>query len=929
MSINALQQKAAAKRFAEFWKGKGYEKGQSQPFWIMLLREVYSIDEPEAFIVFEDQVHLDNTSFIDGYIESTHVMIEQKSLGKDLDKKIRQSDGTLLTPFEQAKRYSAELPYSRRPRWIVTSNFESFLVYDMEHPGIEPQKILLQDLPTEYWRMEFLVDDEKTKIRKEKIISEDAGIIVKQLYSALADCYGDIDDPVNSKSLNKLIVRLVFCLYAEDAEMFAHGQFSDYVEHFNAEDLSDALFRLFEILDTKEEDRRRGLKPLLAAFPYTNGGLFHDKEGAEDIEIPPLTNEVRRILVEVAAPFNWENISPTIFGGIFESTLNPETRQLNGMHYTSIENIHKVIDPLFLNDLKAEFITIRDEEPRSKDKKKYADWRQRLYGFQNKLASLHFLDPACGSGNFLTETYLSLRRLENDVIRILYGEGFLGLEELIKVSIHQFYGIEINDFAVAVATTALWISEAQMLRETESIIAHVLPALPLKSYANIHEGNAMRMNWNDVIDANELDFCFGNPPFQGARRMSEEQKDDLKLVLDRGWRNVGNMDYVTGWYAKSLEVMKMNPAIKSALVSTNSITQGEQVALLWKPLAEAGVKIDYAWKTFRWDNGASDKAQVHCVIIGFSIDGADRLRILYNGDSICEAEHINGYLMNMGDIFIENRSSAVCDVPPINYGSFALDDGNYTIYESEYRELISRDPSIEEYLRPFIGAQELLHGTLRWCVWLKDMPPSQILRNHIIIDKVNRVQVWRSASKRKNTRELADTPTLFAEIRQPDTKYLAIPTVCSEKRQYLPIMYLSPNVIASNQIYVVPDAQLYHFGVLMSSVHMAWMKAVCGRLEMRYRYSSAVVYNNFPWPVPSESQRSKIENTAQAILNARALFPESCLADLYNELAMPIELRKSHRANDAAVLEAYGFPKDASESEIVARLFKMYQELTK
>ena len=915
------KQRQAAKRFADFWQGKGYEKGQSQPFWLSLLREIFGILEPEKFITFEDQVHLDNTSFIDGYIDSTHVMIEQKSLGKDLQKKIKQSNGALLTPYEQAKRYSMELPYSKRPRWIVTSNFESFLIYDMERPGVEPQLIYLKDLPEEYWRLEFLVDDEKRRIQKEQDISENAGKIIKILYDALAKCYGDMTDPVNQKSLNKLIVRIVFCLYAEDSEMFSHGQFQDYLGHFDADDLSDALYNLFQVLDTQEEQRRRGLKAILAAFPYTNGGLFHDKANTDDNVIPELSEEVKRILVEVAAPFNWSAISPTIFGGIFESTLNPETRRNGGMHYTSIDNIHKVIDPLFLDDLKTEL-------NKDLDIKVNGRRNDALLSFQEKIAGLKFLDPACGSGNFLTETYLSLRRLENKVIKALYGEGLLGLrDDLIKVSIQQFYGIEINDFAVSVATTALWISEAQMLRETESIIAHSLPALPLKTYTNIHEGNALRMDWNDVVSAADISFIMGNPPFVGARLMTTSQKDDMLVVFGSKWKNLGNMDYVSGWYKKSVEIMEKNREICAALVSTNSITQGEQVASLWKPLTESGVRIVFAHRTFRWDSEASEKAQVHCVIIGFAKHADKKVCRLYDNGSQIITDHINAYLLPGSDVYIENRSSAISDVPPINYGSFALDDGNYTIKEAEYKELVEQEPTIVDYLKPFIGAQEMLHAIPRWCVWLKDVSPAQISKSRIILSKVQRVQKWRSKSNRPNTKALADTPTVFAEIRQPNTQYLAIPTVCSEKRRYIPIMYLSPDTIASNQIYVVPNAGLYHLGVLTSSVHMAWMRAVCGRLELRYRYSSAVVYNNFPWPT-SEENKNQIELTAKAILDARALYPDSSLAILYDETLMPIELRKAHRANDAAVLEAYGFPKDASEPDIVARLFKMYQELT-
>ena len=922
MNMALLSQKEAAKRFAEYWEGKGYEKGQSQSFWLSLLRDVFGIAEPEKFITFEDQVHLDNTSFIDGYIDSTHVMIEQKSLHKDLNRPIKQSNGEYLTPYEQAKRYSLELPYSKRPRWIVTSNFKSFLVYDMERPGTEPQRILLSELPEDYWRLEFLVDDEKRRIQKEQDISIDAGKIIKVLYDALTQCYGDMSDPVNQKSLNKLIVRLVFCLYAEDSEMFSHGQFQDYLSHFEPNDLSDALFNLFHVLDTPEEQRRRGLKAILAAFPYTNGGLFHDKEDADDNIIPELSDEVKRILVEVAAPFNWKAISPTIFGGIFESTLNPDTRREGGMHYTSIENIHKVIDPLFLDDLKSELDKALDLKVNSKRK-------EALKTFQEKIAGLKFLDPACGSGNFLTETFLSLRRLENRVIKALYGEGLLGLEDnLIKVSIYQFYGIEINDFAVAVATTALWISEAQMLRETESIILRSLPVLPLKTYTNIHEGNALRMDWNAVVPASELNYIMGNPPFVGARLMSSAQKEDMILVFGFKWKNLGNMDYVTGWYKKSIELMQSNNQIVAALVSTNSITQGEQVASLWKPLTQSGTRIVFAHRTFRWDSEATNKAQVHCVVVGFTNKAQTKPCKIFDNGVLSFAEHINAYLLPSDDIYIENRSAAICDVPSINYGSFALDDGNYTIKEAEYKELIAQEPNINQYLRPFMGAQEMLHSIPRWCVWLKGMSPTQIAKSRIILTKVQKVQEWRSKSNRQNTKALADTPTVFAEIRQPNTQYLAIPTVCSEKRRYIPIMCLAPEVIASNQIYIVPNVELYHLGILTSSVHMAWMRVVCGRLELRYRYSSAVVYNNFPWPELSAEDKARISDTAQAILDARAVYPESSLAVLYDEALMPPELRKAHKANDAAVLEAYGFPKDASESQIVAELFKLYQELT-
>lgn len=919
----AITQKEAAKRFVEYWSGKGYEKGQSQPFWLSLLREVFGIAEPEKLITFEDQVHLDNTSFIDGYIDSTHVMIEQKSLGKDLQKKIKQSNGALLTPYEQAKRYSMELPYSKRPRWIVTSNFESFLIYDMERPGVDPQLIYLKDLPEEYWRLEFLVDDEKRRIQKEQDISEDAGRIIKLLYDALAACYGDMTDPVNQKSLNKLIVRLVFCLYAEDSEMFSHGQFQDYINHFDADDLSDALFNLFKVLDTREEDRRRGLKASLAAFPYTNGGLFHDKPDADDTEIPPLTEDVKRILTEDAAPFNWSAISPTIFGGIFESTLNPETRRKGGMHYTSIENIHKVIDPLFLDDLK-------EELNRDLDIKVKKDRKVTLVGFQDKIAGLKFLDPACGSGNFLTETYLSLRRLENKVIKALYGDGMLGLgNDLIKVSIQQFYGIEINDFAVSVATTALWISEAQMLRETESIIAQSLPALPLKTYTNIHEGNALRMDWNEVVPTSELNYIMGNPPFVGARMMEQggEQKLEIKALFG-DIKDVQDLDYVCGWYKKAADYM-VGTDIHAGFVSTNSICQGAQVPLLWGTIIPMGISINFAYTSFKWENEASGEAAVNCIIVGFSYVVQNH-KLLYRGGNVKRVSNISPYLTEGDNIFVTARKEPICDVPKMCFGNQPRDGGYFVVSTEERTALIKSSPEIARWIRPYIGADELIRGKSRYCFWLKGITPSELRSNSVLMDVVSKVRDFRLSSSAKTTNGYAKVPHLFAQITQPEgNAFMLLPKVSTDKRNYIPIGFYPKDTIASDLVLVMPDATLYLFGILTSAVHMGWMRMVCGRLGNGYRYSKEIVYNNFPWPVPSDTQKAKIEATAQAILDARALYPDSSLADLYDDLTMPVELRKAHRANDAAVMEAYGFRKDMTEPEIVAELFKMYQKLVK
>ncbi len=917
-----VQKRTAAAKFAKDWAGRGKEKGESQPFWLALLRNIFGVESPEHFIKFEEKVILDHASFIDGFIESTHVLIEQKSLGKNLKQPIRQSDGSLLTPFQQAKRYSANLPYSQRPRWIVICNFEEFHIYDMEQPNNDLESLLLSNLPKEYDRLKFLVDKEETHIQKEMEVSLQAGELVGALYDALLPKYANPESPKTLKSLNMLCVRLVFCLYAEDAGIFGgKTMFHDYLKNHRSEDRR-ALVNLFRTLDQDIPCRDPYMDDDLAAFPYVNGGLFAD----ENIEIPRLGDEViDLILSQASEAFDWSEISPTIFGAVFESTLNPETRRAGGMHYTSIENIHKVIDPLFLNELEEEF-------QRAMALKTKIAWKNALERLQDKLASLKFLDPACGSGNFLTETYLSLRRLENRIILAKAGdvEGQVGLEgefaKPIRVSIGQFYGIEINDFAVSVARTALWIAENQMLKQTEDIIHQKIDFLPLKSYATITEANALRLDWETVVPKQELNYIMGNPPFVGARLMSAEQKKDLNAVFE-GWKNAGNLDYVCCWYKKAADLIA-GAKIRAALVSTNSVTQGESVANLWKPLFESGVHIDFAHRTFRWDSEAKIKAHVHCVVVGFSVAPNNQPRRLFTAEREQLVSNINAYLLDAPTIFIENRTSAISKVPPIHYGSFALDNGNYTIKEKEYDVIAKDDPAALSFMRPFVGAQELLHGQKRYCIWLKDISPSLFIKNKTIMGKIEKVKTWRENSSRKTTKELAATPALFAEIRQPTSSYLAIPTVCSESRKYIPMAYLPADIVASNQLYIVEHTGLYHFGVLTSNVHMAWVRVVCGRLEMRYRYSSGVVYNNFPWPSPSPAQRARIEQTAQAILDARARYPECSLADLYAETAMPPDLRTAHQKNDRAVMEAYGFTREQnSESACVAQLMKLYQEL--
>ena len=927
--MTQTEQAKAAKKFSEEWKDKGYEKGESQKFWLDLLCNVFGVKDFASFISFEDQVKLDHTSFIDGYIPRTKVLIEQKSIDKDLREPIKQSDGTFLNPFQQAKRYITELPVSKHPRWVVTSNFKSFLVYDMEQPNGEPEEILLENLEKEFYRLSFIADEGSVHLKKELEISKKAGDIIGEIYDAILKQYKDADNPspATLKSLNMLCVRIVFCLYAEDAGIFGHKSiFGDYLKQFEAKDLRRALLDLFQVLDQKEDERDEYLEESLAAFPYVNGGLFTE----EDKTIPPLTEEIKELLVKHASnEFDWSEISPTIFGAIFESTLNPETRRSGGMHYTSIENIHKVIDPLFLDDLKAEFEEL-------KQIKNTTNRIEKVKEFHKRLGTLKFLDPACGSGNFLTETYLSLRKLGNECIKVELGitDNSLGLtyyaEDLIQVSIQQFYGIEINDFAAVVAKTALWIAESQMMKETAKIIEKDLKFLPLHTYANIIEGNALRVDWESVVPKNKLNYILGNPPFVGARWMSKEQKQDVLDIFGSKWNGVGDLDYVCCWNKKAADYIH-NTEIKTALVSTNSITQGGSVTNLWKPLFENyNIHIDFAWRTFIWDSEANIKAHVHCVIVGFSCSNTKKQKIIYlNESQSMKADNINGYLLNAQNTFIEKRMKPLAAVPEICLGGQAIDDGNLVLTLEEKAELLKKEPNAEKFFRPYMMGKDFIDRKPRACLWLVGANPSELKKCPQILKRVENVKIFREKSDRTSTLKAAATPTLFAAPFECKNDYIAIPKVSSEQRRYIPMDYLSKDIIPGDKLFTMQNASLFHFGVMTSNVHNAWMRAVAGRLKSDYSYSNTIVYNNFPWCNPTEEQKLKIEETAQAILDARAKYPDSSLADLYDETLMPPELRKAHQANDRAVMAAYGFSTKMTESECVAELFKLYEKLTK
>lgn len=918
--MNASERKKAAKSFIKRWENRGKEKQDSQSFWIDLLHSVYGIDNPSEYIVFEDSVAnmMDGTSYLDGYIDKTHVLIEQKSIDKDLNKGIRQSDGTYLTPFQQAQRYSASLPYSKRPRWIITSNFKEFYIYDMEKPNSDPAIVELENLEKDYYRLEILVDKTNTQIEKQTEVSIKAGELIGEIYDELLTQYNDPDSLETLESINQLSVRLVFCFYAEDSGLFGKkGMFHDFLAEYNTQHFRTGLLDLFKVLNTKIEDRDPYLHDSLAQFPYVNGGLFEEAE----IEVPLFTDHLKELILKNASSeFDWSKISPTVFGGVFESTLNPEERHSGGMHYTSIENIHKVIDPLFLDDLKEELNEIRQL-------KQPATIKKHATEFQRKLSKLTFLDPAAGSGNFLTETYIALRELENEALVLIHGDNVLldTESDLIKVTLDQFYGIEINDFAVSVAKTALWIAENQMFEKTKDLIYSDIDYLPIKSYANIVLGNALKLDWNDVVKNYQLNYIIGNPPFIGARVMSAEQTKELTEVFENQ-RGVGNLDYVAAWYKKAVDYLS-GTSIRSAFVSTNSITQGQQVSILWKKLlTERNIIINFAYRTFNWNSEAVHTAAVHCVIIGFSQKENQDKKIFISDEQIELASNINGYLLDSENIFIDRKTNPISDVPKIKTGS--MPNGKQLVLSSKEKEsILKKYPQANKIIRKFIGADEYINNKERYCLWIEPQDLQLVSKINPVMNRLNDVKEQRLNSARAATKKLSAVPYEFGENRQPHSDYLLIPETSSENRRYIPIGFIDKDIIASNSGNILPNAKMYHFSILLSNVHMSWMRRVAGRLESRYRYSATIVYNNFPWPKLSETDKNLLNRTGQAILDARELYPEMSLADLYNELIMPPELRKAHQENDKAVMKIYGLDiGKTTEADAVAKLFELYEK---
>lgn len=929
--MSILEQQMKAHTFIERWKGHGAEKQETWRFWVDLLENVLGLSHVTDLAKPEYPTTLGG--YIDLLFPDSRFLVEQKSASINLDKP-EERQGTMVTPVQQALRYADSLPLSLKPAVICTCNFNTFRFYDLEKDpratGEPADEFALEDLAEHLGTLTSIFNEEHSRMRVEEKLSERAGLLVANLHNALAAQYDDPDEAQSHHSLAVLTVRIVFCLYAEDAGLFGSNAFSNYVENNDVQHLRRAMIELFQVLNTPQAQRDKYLEEELKNFDYVNGGLF-----AEPIEIPPFTEEIRDAMLKAGEGFNWREISPVIFGSLMEETLSHDQRRQGGMHYTTVKNIHRVIDPLFLDDLKAELKAIEKDESLGERAR-----INQLQKYQNKLASLKFLDPACGSGNFLTETFLQLRALENQALAdMLHGQGYLelgGKDSFVKVSIDQFHGIEINDFAVAVAKTALWIAEQQALDDTEMIASQALPHLPLHDSGNIIQANALRYDWNELLPASECNYVMGNPPFIGHQQRTETIKNDMELVCGKVG---GTLDYVAGWYFKASQYLKNNLRADFSFVSTNSICQGQQVAPLFSYLREHRWKIRFAHQTFAWNAESSDVAHVHVVVIGLTKQ-YKCMKALYSYEKIdAEPElvhpgNINGYLIDAPDVVVEARSQKKGTLSPAlklaNFGSMPVDGGHLIIDSRDEYEEAMADPIAAKYVRPFRGSRELINHLDRWCLWLQDATPADMLHSRFISQRVAAVREFRLQSSRRQTQQMADKPWIFGENHQPVTSYLAIPRVFSENREYATCDWFDPDVISGDSTFTCVDPDGFAFAIIESSMFITWQKAIGGRLKSDPRFSNTVVWNNLPLPAISEELRGKVIAAGKAVLDARANHPESSLAQLYNLTAMPLDLRKAHQELDKVVDRAFGAAKPCrTNDERVKILFNNYAQMTK
>ena len=906
LSLNEIKLRAQA--FVLNWKDKAVtarEEADAQTFE----NEFFAIfGVPRSKIaVFEQKVKLQDGS--NGYIDlfwKGYILIEMKTPGKDRKK-----------AFEQAKTYANALSNSDMPKGILICDFCKFDYYNLEK-NAECTSFTLEDLPEYIGLFAFLAGYKDVEYKKQDAVNIEAAEKMGELHDTLKAI------GYTGHHLELYLVRLLFCLFADDTDIFEHDHFIKYIlqrTNVDGSDLAMHIQKIFEVLNTPADRRLKTLDDQLSLFPYVNGGLFK-----ETLPIADFTSAMREKLIQ-CCNLDWSKISPAIFGAMFQSVMNPDERHSLGAHYTSEENILKLIHPLFLDELWKEFDEYKKQVSGARIK--------NLNSFHTKIASLKFLDPACGCGNFLVLAYRELRLLELAIVEELENSGqqILDIDNFLRVTVNQFYGIEIEEFPAQIAQTALWLMDHQMNRLVSSRLGRYFIRIPIAASAKIIQGNALSLDWEQVVPKKELSYILGNPPFLGARVMSKEQSAEIACLFN-GVKNAGNLDYVTGWYKKAADYIK-DTTIRCAFVSTNSICQGQQVPILWPLLFSQGIHIDFAHQTFKWSNEARGNAAVYCIIVGFSLnDTIDKKLFLYEDvkgvPKEVPAKQINAYLMDAQHVFIDSRSSVLdTQTNPMVFGSMPNDGGNLIIEENEYASFLQQEPAAEQYIRPFWGAEEFINNKKRYCLWLLNAEPQHLKKCPLIVARIQKVREHRESSSREATRKLAQTPSLFGEIRQPETgNYLLIPSATSSERKYIPMGFLPSSVIASNLVLLVPNATLYEFGILTSQMHMAWMRTVCGRLGNGYRYSAQIVYNNFPWPEASETQKESIAQKAQAVLDARSQFPDSSLADLYDPNTMPPVLTKAHAALDAAVDKLYrktAFPDDAAR---VAFLFELYLKKT-
>lgn len=889
--------KSRAYSFSNEWKDESSEHAEAKSFWDAFFH-VFGLTRRRV-ASFEHSVKKlnDKQGFIDLFWPGK-LIIEHKSRGRDLDK-----------AFGQATDYFHGLKENELPRFVLVSDFARFRLYDLDED--EQHEFTLEELPNRIDLFGFILGYEKRSYKEQDPVNIAAAELMGRLHDRLYDI------GYEGHQLEVYLVRLLFCLFAEDTGIFTPaGAFQEFLEYQTREDGSDLASRLgeiFQVLNTPEDKRLKNLDEALAALPYVNGKLFE-----EQLPLASFDSSMRQTLLDCCA-LDWGKISPAIFGSMFQSVMDPEERRNLGAHYTSEKNILKLIKPLFLDELWEEF-----EKLKRKPK--------QLPAFQEKLASLRFLDPACGCGNFLVITYRELRLLELEVLKILQkGQFVVDLDILLKVSVDQFYGIEYEEFPAQITQVAMWLMDHQMNQRISQEFGTYFVRLPLNKSATIVHGNALRLDWETLVSKEDLNFIIGNPPFIGAKWMTLEQRADMKAICFEVPK-YGLLDYVTGWHIKIAQLLEEQDKIYAALVSTNSITQGEQVYPLWSYLLDQKIEINFAYRTFVWSNEARGKAAVHCVIIGFSKQKRDNPKIFIEEDSVIietKANNINPYLIDASNLLIPNRSNPISDVPKIATGNKPIDGGNYIFSGQEKNELLAIEPNASKYLFPFIGAAEFIKGKTRYILNLKGISPKELRGLPEIFRRVELVREFRRKSKSKPTQKIAATPTLYHTENIPDSPFLVIPQVSSMRRKYIPIGFISPPVICSDKLRILPNATNYLFGVLTSEMHMAWMRTVTGRLKSDFQYSVLVVYNNFPWPDnPSKTNVEKVEAAAQAVLDARALYPDSSLADLYDPLSMPPELVKAHQKLDKAVDRCYRPQAFTTEANRIAYLFELYERYT-